>query len=160
VFSNDDRIGITTYGVKDQPMDYTVPTDAWTHLLFSTDGKSTVVYSSGRRVATHAIVVSCPMKSFGRAPVSGTGSLGEVKVGLLSRLDSWIRRRLRSLVWIHWKTRRNRVAQLEKRGISHQEALYTGCARKGAVRMGGRKWVSIALPNKTFEDLGLRIPWI
>ena len=78
----------------------------------------------------------------------------------LSRLDSWIRRRLRSLVWHQWKTRRNRVAQLEKRGISRREALYTGCARKGPTRMGGRKWVSIALPNKTFEDLGLRIPWI
>ena len=78
----------------------------------------------------------------------------------LSRLDSWIRRRLRSLVWHHWKTRRNRVEQLKKRGIYHREALYTGCARKGATRMGGNKWVSIALPNKTFEDLGLRIPWI
>jgi len=78
----------------------------------------------------------------------------------LSRLDSWIRRRLRSLVWHHWKTRRNRVAQLKKRGIYHREALLTGCARKGATRMGGNKWVSIALPNKTFEDLGLRIPWI
>jgi len=81
-------------------------------------------------------------------------------VYLLSRLDSWIRRRLRSVVWLHWKTRRNRVAQLKKRGIWHRHALLTGCARKGATRMGGNKWVSIALPNKTFEDLGLRIPWI
>lgn len=78
----------------------------------------------------------------------------------LSRLDSWIRRRLRSLVWVHWKTRRNRVEQLKKRGIYHHEALRAGCARKGATRMGGNKWVSIALPNRTFEDLGLRIPWI
>jgi RNA-directed DNA polymerase len=79
---------------------------------------------------------------------------------LLTGLDSWIRRRLRSLVWIHWKTRRNRVAQLEKRGIWHHEAVFVGCARKGAARMGKVKWVSMALPNKTFEDLGLRIPWI
>ena len=78
----------------------------------------------------------------------------------LSRLDSWIRRRLRSLVWHHWKTRRNRVEQLKKRGVYHHDALLAGCARKGATRMGGNKWVHIALPNKTFEDLGLRIPWI
>ncbi|MFT5130683.1 MAG: hypothetical protein ACI8W8_004314, partial [Rhodothermales bacterium] len=47
-----------------------------------------------------------------------------------------------------------------KRGIYHHEALRAGCARKGATRMGGNKWVSIALPNRTFEDLGLSIPWI
>lgn len=78
----------------------------------------------------------------------------------LSRIDSWIRRRLRSLVWKQWKNRRTRVRELRKRGIIGLNALFTGCARKGAWRMSQVKWVMIALPNKHFESRGLVIPWI
>ena len=81
-------------------------------------------------------------------------------VSSLSRLDSWIRRRLRSLLWKQWKNRRTRVRELHRRGISKMTALKTGCSRKGAWRLSKVKWMQIAIPNKHFESLGLVIPWI
>lgn len=78
----------------------------------------------------------------------------------LSRMDNWIRRRLRSLLWKQWRNRRTRVRELHRRGISKERALRTGCSRKGAWRMSQVKWVMIALPNRHFTSLGLVIPWI
>jgi RNA-directed DNA polymerase len=78
----------------------------------------------------------------------------------LSRIDSWIRRRLRSIVWKQWRNRRTRVRNLAKLGIGKDAALKTGCARKGCWRMSQVKWVMIALPNLYFRRRGLIIPWV
>jgi RNA-directed DNA polymerase len=78
----------------------------------------------------------------------------------LRPLPHWIRRRLRALIWKHWKNRRTRVRELLKRGITRTYALTTGCARKGPWRMSKVKWVNIALPDNHFESLGLAFPWI
>jgi RNA-directed DNA polymerase len=78
----------------------------------------------------------------------------------LRPLSHWIRRRLRALVWKHWKNRKTRVGQLLKRGVSRNYAVTTGCARKGPWRMSKVKWVNIALPDGHFESLGLSFPWI
>jgi RNA-directed DNA polymerase len=78
----------------------------------------------------------------------------------LRPLAHWIRRRLRALIWKHWKNRRTRVRELLKRGISRGCALTTGCARKGPWRMSIVKWVHIALPDTYFTSLGLLFPWI
>lgn len=78
----------------------------------------------------------------------------------LQPLAHWVRRRLRALIWKHWKNRRTRVRELLKRGVSRIYALTTGCARKGPWRMSRVKWVNIALPDIYFESLGLVFPWI
>jgi RNA-directed DNA polymerase len=78
----------------------------------------------------------------------------------LRPLPHWIRRRLRALVWKHWKNRKTRVRELLKRGVSRNYAVTTGCARKGPWRMSKVKWVNIALPDDHFESLGLSFPWI
>jgi RNA-directed DNA polymerase len=78
----------------------------------------------------------------------------------LRPLDHWIRRRLRSLVWKHWKNRRTRVGQLLKRGVARDFAVTTGCARKGPWRMSKVTWVQYALPDAYFKSLGLVFPWI
>ncbi len=78
----------------------------------------------------------------------------------LRPLAHWIRRRLRALIWKHWKNRRTRVRELLKRGVSRDYALTTGCARKGPWRMSIVKWVHIALPDAYFTSLGLLFPWI
>lgn len=78
----------------------------------------------------------------------------------LRPLPHWIRRRLRALVWKHWKNRKTRVGELLKRGVSRNYAVTTGCARKGPWRMSKVKWVNIALPDEHFESLGLSFPWI
>jgi RNA-directed DNA polymerase len=77
----------------------------------------------------------------------------------LRPLPHWIRRRLRALVWKHWKNRKTRVGQLLKRGVFRKYAVTTGCARKGPWRMSKVKWVNIALPDGHFESLGLSFPW-
>jgi group II intron reverse transcriptase/maturase len=53
----------------------------------------------------------------------------------LRPLLHWIRRRLRAVIWKHWKNRRTRVRELLKRGVTRNYALTTGCARKGPWRM-------------------------
>jgi RNA-directed DNA polymerase len=80
-------------------------------------------------------------------------------INRLRPLSHWIRRRLRALVWKHWRNRRTRVRELLKRGVSRSYALTTGCARKGPWRMSIVKWVVIALPNRYFDSLGLSFPW-
>ena len=78
----------------------------------------------------------------------------------LRPLDHWIRRRLRAVIWKHWKNRRTRVRELLKRGVTRKYALTTGCARKGPWRMSAVKWVQIALPDAYFKSLGLVFPWV
>jgi RNA-directed DNA polymerase len=73
----------------------------------------------------------------------------------LRSLNGWMIRRLRAILWHHWKNRRTRIRELMKRGISHATAVRTGCARKGSWRMSRVKWVVIALPNAYFKSLGL-----
>ena len=77
----------------------------------------------------------------------------------LKLLPHWIRRRLRAVIWKHWKNRRTRVGELLKRGVSRDFAVTTGCARKGPWRMSRVEWVQYALPNKYFSSLGLVFPW-
>jgi RNA-directed DNA polymerase len=78
----------------------------------------------------------------------------------LQPLAHWIRRRLRALIWKHWKNRRTRVGELLKRGVSRNYAVTTGCSRKGPWRMSRVKWVHIALPDSYFTSRGLVFPWI
>jgi len=77
----------------------------------------------------------------------------------LKLLPHWIRRRLRAVIWKHWKNRRTRVGELLKRGVARKFAVTTGCARKGPWRMSRVEWVQYALPNKYFSSLGLVFPW-
>jgi group II intron reverse transcriptase/maturase len=77
----------------------------------------------------------------------------------LKLLPHWIRRRLRAVIWKHWKNRRTRVSELLKRGVARDFAVTTGCARKGPWRMSRVEWVQYALPNKYFSSLGLVFPW-
>ena len=75
--------------------------------------------------------------------------------GFVRSMNAWIMRRLRAIIWHHWKNRRTRIRELKKRGIYHANAVRAGCARKGAWRMSRVKWVVMALPNAHFKSLGL-----
>jgi group II intron reverse transcriptase/maturase len=77
----------------------------------------------------------------------------------LARLDVWIHRRLRALVWKQWKRARTRIRELMARGISKAFAVPVGASRKGPWRMSQVKWVVFAVPGRYFESLGLIIPW-
>lgn len=78
----------------------------------------------------------------------------------LARLEVWIHRRLRTLIWKQWKRARTRIRELMARGIPKAFAVPVGASRKGPWRMSQVKWVVFAVPGRYFESLGLIIPWI
>lgn len=81
-------------------------------------------------------------------------------LGIFTKISRWIRRRLRALIWQHWKNPRTRVRELLKRGIKRDSARTTGNSRKGPWRVSSCEAVHRALPNDWFTyTLGLVFPW-
>jgi RNA-directed DNA polymerase len=74
---------------------------------------------------------------------------------VLQRLDRWLRRRLRLVVWKQWKYTRVRFAELRKRGVSKDLAAQTAGSAHGPWRLSNSPALSIALPNAYFASLGL-----
>jgi RNA-directed DNA polymerase len=73
----------------------------------------------------------------------------------LSKLDSWIHRRLRSVVWKQWKRGRRRFAELRGRGVGRDLAAQTAGSPHGPWRLSASPALSIALPGAYFDSLGL-----
>jgi RNA-directed DNA polymerase len=74
---------------------------------------------------------------------------------VLSGLDQWIRRRLRSLAWKHWKTSRRRFAELIQRGVGKELAAQTVGSCHNSWRLSKSPALNIALPNRLWELLGI-----
>lgn len=74
---------------------------------------------------------------------------------VLENLNSWIRRRIRSVFWQQWKTSRNRYAELVKRGVRPDLAADTAGTRRGPWRIGRSPALSIALSNAYLHSLGI-----
>jgi len=74
---------------------------------------------------------------------------------VLRDLDSWIRRRLRSLVWKQWKVFANRKKELIKRGVLEELAAHTAYSAKGPWRISGTKALQLVLNCKFFDSIGL-----
>jgi RNA-directed DNA polymerase len=74
---------------------------------------------------------------------------------VLQDLESWLRRRLRSVVWKQWKRGRTRYRELRKRGIGKDLAAQTAGSAHGPWRLANSPALSIALPNAYFTALGL-----
>ena len=74
---------------------------------------------------------------------------------VLERLDHWIRRRLRSVIWKQWKRSRVRVAQLRQRNIGTDLAAQTAGSPHGPWRLANSPALSAALPIAYFDALGL-----
>jgi RNA-directed DNA polymerase len=73
----------------------------------------------------------------------------------LRELDSWIRRRLRAIIWKQWKRGRTRYARLRKRGVRAELAVRTAASPKGPWRIALSPAMTIAFPNAFFDKLGL-----
>jgi RNA-directed DNA polymerase len=73
----------------------------------------------------------------------------------LVHLDSWIRRRLRSVLWAQWKQVGRRWAELEQRGVSRGWAKKTALSNLGPWRLSHDPSICQALPNALFDALGL-----
>jgi RNA-directed DNA polymerase len=74
---------------------------------------------------------------------------------VLVKLDSWIRRRLRSFVWKKWKRGRRRFAQLRALAVGKDLAAQTAGSQHGPWRISRSPALSYALPSAYFEKLGL-----
>jgi RNA-directed DNA polymerase len=74
---------------------------------------------------------------------------------VLQTLESWLRRRLRSVVWKQWKRGRTRFRELRKRNVSKDLAAQTAGSPHGPWRIANSPALTIALPNAYFAKLGL-----
>jgi RNA-directed DNA polymerase len=74
---------------------------------------------------------------------------------VLTRLEAWIRRRLRSYLWRQWRNGHNRFKELRRRGVSKFQAAAAANSPTGCWRMSSHPSVQSALRNHVFDDLGL-----
>jgi RNA-directed DNA polymerase len=74
---------------------------------------------------------------------------------VLRSLESWLRRRLRAVVWKQWKRGKVRFAELYKRGVRKDLAAQTAGSAHGPWRLSNSPALNTALPNAYFASLGL-----
>src|ERR1700735_3858283 len=74
---------------------------------------------------------------------------------VLQTLESWLRRRLRSVVWKQWKRGRSGVRELRKRGVGKDLAAQTARSPHGPWPLANSPAPAIALPNASLATLGL-----
>ena len=73
----------------------------------------------------------------------------------LAGLDSWLRRRLRSVAWKQWRRFGRRVKELQKRGVGRDWAVRTASSGLGPWRLSHDPTICPALPHAFFAALGL-----
>ncbi len=74
---------------------------------------------------------------------------------VLTNLEAWIRRRLRSYLWRQWQNGHNRFTELRHRGVAKFPAAVAAGSPTGYWRMSGHPAVQQALRNPYFDSLGL-----
>ena len=79
------------------------------------------------------------------------GYFGFSQLSELQALDGWIRRRLRCVAWIQWKTRRRRYQELRRLGVSEKAA--SELVRKGPWRLSSTHALHRAYSNARFRKL-------
>ena len=74
---------------------------------------------------------------------------------VLERLEEWIRRRLRSMIWKQWKGSQVRYVRLRQRSIGRDLAAQTAGSSHGPWRLANSPALNSALPVAYFDALGL-----
>ena len=74
---------------------------------------------------------------------------------VLERLDGWIRRRLRCLLWRQWKRPRTRARKLRSLGLDAKRAQHSAGNGHGPWWNAGASHMNQALPASYFTRLGL-----
>jgi group II intron maturase/reverse transcriptase-like protein len=74
---------------------------------------------------------------------------------VLTNLEAWIRRRLRSYLWRQWQNGPNRFKELRRRGVPKFDAAVAAGSPTGFWRMSGHPAVQQALRNHSFDLLDL-----
>ncbi len=74
---------------------------------------------------------------------------------VLSNLDAWLRRRLRSYLWRQWQNGGKRFKELRRRGVPKFQAAVAAGSPTGFWRMSSHPAVQMALRNHYFDAAGL-----
>src|SRR6266536_2309849 len=74
---------------------------------------------------------------------------------VLQRLEEWMRRRLRSVIWKQWKRGKVRFEKLRQRNIRPALAAQTAGSAHGPWRLANSPALQSALPIAYFDSLGL-----
>ena len=74
---------------------------------------------------------------------------------VLQRLEEWIRRRLRSVIWKQWKRGSVRFARLRQRNVGTDLAAQTAGSPHGPWRLANSPALQCAFPIAYFDALGL-----
>ncbi|MBC3208224.1 group II intron reverse transcriptase/maturase [Pseudomonas sp. SWRI111] len=75
--------------------------------------------------------------------------------GALENLDGWIRRKLRCVVWRHWKLPSTRARNLMRLGLNEARACHSASNGRGPWWNSGASHMNRALPKKQWDALGL-----
>lgn len=75
--------------------------------------------------------------------------------GVLEELDSWMRRRLRCLLWRQWKRRATKARKLRALGLDAERARRSASNGQGPWWNAGASHMNQALPAKYFTHKGL-----
>src|SRR5271167_1543255 len=73
----------------------------------------------------------------------------------LQSLDGWVRRRLRCVVWVQWKTRGRRYRELRRLNVPERAACEAIFSPKGPWRLSSTYAMHRAFTNAHFKRLGL-----
>jgi RNA-directed DNA polymerase len=73
----------------------------------------------------------------------------------LASLDAWVRRRLRCLAWVQWRTVRRRIGGLCCRGVAKSAAFAAARAAKGPWRLSASGALHKAFGKARFRAMGL-----
>ncbi len=71
------------------------------------------------------------------------------------RLDQWIRRKLRAILWRQWKRPWTRAKKMIQRGIARQRAWYSASNGRGPWWNAGASHMNQAVPTRYLRQLGL-----
>lgn len=73
----------------------------------------------------------------------------------MSQLDAWLRRRMRQVAWVAWKTAQNRYKRLKALGVSEHWAIRAAGTSQGAWHMSKSQPLHYALSNSYWHKVGL-----
>jgi RNA-directed DNA polymerase len=75
--------------------------------------------------------------------------------GVLEEFDGWIRHKLRTLLWRHWKRAFTRAQHLIRAGLDAQRAWHSATTGRGPWWHGGASHMHAAFPQSWFDRMGL-----
>ena len=73
----------------------------------------------------------------------------------LEKMDGWLRRKLRCILWRQWKRPYARARNLMKRGLTEERAWHSACNQRGPWWNAGASHMNAAFPKSWFDQMGL-----